>query len=70
MYYAKYIFAKDFLETQNLRPSLDQDLDRFDIFIQTTSIRKSRTQVLMERSVLDHCTIHKEGMMEYRIWLA
>ena len=31
------------------------------IFIQTTSIRISKTQMLMDRSILDHCAILKRG---------
>ena len=69
-------FSKDFLETLNLRAfnkfSLDQDFSDLDLTCssQLPVFEKSKTQVLMERSILYHCTIHKEGRVEYRITLA
>ena len=66
--YAKYIFSKDFLETLNLRAfnkfSLDQDFSDIDL------ICSSQLPLFEKVSILYHCTIHKEGRMEYRITLA
>ena len=59
-------FSKDSLETLYLRAlikfSLDLDFSEIDdMFIPSTIIRKRKIRVLMGRSVLDHCSIHKEG---------
>ena len=70
-----YIFSKYFLKTilkalNKLSTDHDFSEKQFYMFIPTTNIRKSKTYVLMERSI-DHCTIHKEGMeYEYKIAFA
>ena len=47
--------------------SLDQDFPDIDLTCPSQlPVFEKKTQMLIERSILYHCTIHKEGRVEYR----